>query len=108
VLTLKIEKLSRSIGSDSYLADLTKSKALAKVAKSRSNTSVVEPILSKTKYWSIFYRRKRNQCRGHDKGMTTGEQQLVITEMQVNDIKADKAVAGDVCTFHYRLEFAVR
>jgi UPF0176 protein len=33
------------------------------------------------------------------KGMTTGEQQLVITEMQVNDIKADKAVAGDVCTF---------
>jgi hypothetical protein len=29
------------------------------------------------------------------KGMT-GEQQLVITEMQVNDIKADKAVAGDV------------
>jgi UPF0176 protein len=27
------------------------------------------------------------------KGMTTGEQQLVITEMQVNDIKADK-VAG--------------
>jgi hypothetical protein len=36
--------------------------------------------------------------------MTT-EQQLVITEMQVNDIKADKAVAGDVCTFQYRLEF---
>jgi hypothetical protein len=30
--------------------------------------------------------------------MTTGEQQLVITEMQVNDIKAT-AVAGDICTF---------
>jgi hypothetical protein len=28
--------------------------------------------------------------------MTTGEQQLVITEMQVNDVQADKAVAGDV------------
>jgi hypothetical protein len=40
------------------------------------------------------------------KGMTTGEQQLVITEMQVNDIKADKAVAGDVVLFNYRLEFA--
>jgi UPF0176 protein len=40
------------------------------------------------------------------KGMTTGEQQLVITEMQVNDIKADKAVAGDVCTF--QLPFRIR
>jgi UPF0176 protein len=39
------------------------------------------------------------------KGMTTGEQQLVITEMQVNDIKADK-VAGDVCTF--QLPFRIR
>jgi UPF0176 protein len=40
------------------------------------------------------------------KGMTTGEQQLVITEMQVNDIKADKAVAGDICTF--QLPFRIR
>ncbi|SEA17292.1 UPF0176 protein/putative protease [Flavobacterium gillisiae] len=38
--------------------------------------------------------------------MTTGEQQLVITEMQVNDIKADKAVAGDVRTF--QLPFRIR
>jgi hypothetical protein len=52
VLTLKIEKLSRSIAAI-LLADLTKSKALAKVAKSRSNTLVVELTLSKTKYWSI-------------------------------------------------------
>jgi UPF0176 protein len=41
------------------------------------------------------------------KGTTTGEQ-LVITEMQVNDVQADKAVAGDVCTFTYLQNSTVR
>jgi UPF0176 protein len=78
-----------------------------KVPKIKNNTLVMELILSKTKYWSVLI--EENEINIGDtiliKGMTTGEQQLVITEMQVNDIKADKAVAGDICTFQLPLEF---
>jgi UPF0176 protein len=40
------------------------------------------------------------------KGLTTGEEKLTITEMLVNDLVADKAVAGDICTF--KLPFRIR
>jgi len=40
------------------------------------------------------------------KGITTGEQTMVISEMYVNDVIADKAVAGDICTF--QLPFRIR
>ena len=40
------------------------------------------------------------------KGSTTGEQQLVIEEMFVNEIASVKAVAGDTCTF--KVPFRIR
>jgi UPF0176 protein len=39
-------------------------------------------------------------------GATTGEQKLIIEEMLVNDAVAEKAVAGDTCTF--KLPFRIR
>jgi UPF0176 protein len=87
VLTLKIEKLILILYAIPNLADLTKSKAWQKLPKIKKQYMVMELILSKTKYWSIY--EERNQCGDTIliKGTTTGEQQLVITEMQVNDIK---------------------
>ena len=40
------------------------------------------------------------------KGTTTGEQQMIIEEMFVNDIAATIAVSGDTCTF--KLPFRIR
>nr|WP_315197656.1 rhodanese-related sulfurtransferase [uncultured Flavobacterium sp.] len=40
------------------------------------------------------------------KGSTTGEQELVIEKMLVNDIESDKAVSGDTCTF--KVSFRIR
>jgi len=40
------------------------------------------------------------------KGTTTGEQTLVLTEMFVNEITADKAVSGETCTF--KVPFRIR
>ncbi|TDD99530.1 oxygen-dependent tRNA uridine(34) hydroxylase TrhO [Flavobacterium cellulosilyticum] len=40
------------------------------------------------------------------KGTTTGEQTLVLNEMFVNEIVADKAVSGDTCTF--KVPFRIR
>jgi UPF0176 protein len=40
------------------------------------------------------------------KGTTTGEQQLVLTEIFVNEIAADKAMAGETCTF--KVPFRIR
>lgn len=40
------------------------------------------------------------------KGVTTGEQKLVIEEMLVNDLAQEKAVSGDTCTF--KLPFRIR
>jgi UPF0176 protein len=40
------------------------------------------------------------------KGSTTGEQQLIIEEMFVNEIASVKAVAGDTCTF--KVPFRIR
>jgi UPF0176 protein len=92
------------------LADLTKSKALAKkLPKSKK-----QYIGSGTHFYpkpSIGqFTIEESEINVGDtimiKGLTTGEQQLVIKEMQVNDTKADKAVAGDVCTL--QLPFRIR
>ena len=40
------------------------------------------------------------------KGTTTGEQQMVIEDMFVNEIAAEKAIAGDTCTF--KIPFRIR
>lgn len=40
------------------------------------------------------------------KGATTGEQQLVLTEIFVTEIATQKAVAGDICTF--KVPFRIR
>ena len=40
------------------------------------------------------------------KGNTTGEQQMMISEMFVNELVAERAVAGDSCTF--KLPFRIR
>ncbi|MFT7395696.1 MAG: UPF0176 protein, partial [Flavobacterium sp.] len=39
-------------------------------------------------------------------GATTGEQELTIEEMLVNEVVTEKAVAGDICTF--KLPFRIR
>jgi UPF0176 protein len=40
------------------------------------------------------------------KGSTTGEQQLILNELFVNEITTEKAVAGDTCTF--KVPFRIR
>ena len=40
------------------------------------------------------------------KGPTTGDQEMTLTEMFVNDAVAEQAVAGDICTF--KLPFRIR
>jgi UPF0176 protein len=40
------------------------------------------------------------------KGSTTGEQQMVLDEMFVNEMASEKAVSGDTCTF--KLPFRIR
>ena len=40
------------------------------------------------------------------KGSTTGEQQMTLDEMFVNEIISEKAVSGDTCTF--KLPFRIR
>ena len=92
------------------LADLTKSKALAKKLPKIKKQYIGNGTHFYPKPSIGQFSIEENEINVGDtiliKGMTTGEQQLVITEMQVNDIKADKAVAGDVCTF--QLPFRIR
>jgi UPF0176 protein len=40
------------------------------------------------------------------KGSTTGEQELIIEEMFINEIASAKAIVGDTCTF--KLPFRIR
>jgi UPF0176 protein len=40
------------------------------------------------------------------RGATTGEQELIIEEMLVNEVIVEKTVAGDICTF--KLPFRIR
>jgi UPF0176 protein len=92
------------------LADLTKSKALAKNQPKIKKQYIGNGTHFYPKPSIGQFSIEENEINVGDtiliKGMTTGEQQLVITEMQVNDMKADKAVAGDVCTF--QLPFRIR
>ena len=92
------------------LADLTKSKALAKKQPKIKKQYIGNGTHFYPKPSIGQFSIEENEINVGDtimiKGMTTGEQQLVITEMQVNDVKADKAVAGDVCTF--QLPFRIR
>ena len=92
------------------LADLTKSKALAKKLPKIKKQYIGNGTHFYPKPSIGQFSIEENEINVGDtiliKGTTTGEQQLVITEMQVNDIKADKAVAGDICTF--QLPFRIR
>ena len=92
------------------LADLTKSKALAKKQPKIKKQYIGNGTHFYPKPSIGQFSIEENEINVGDtimiKGMTTGEQQLVITEMQVNDVKADKAVAGDVCTI--QLPFRIR
>ena len=40
------------------------------------------------------------------KGKTTGEQQMLLSEIFVNENRAQKAIAGDICTF--KVPFRIR
>ncbi|MBU0942727.1 MAG: rhodanese-related sulfurtransferase [Bacteroidetes bacterium] len=92
------------------LADLIKSKALAKKQPKIKKQYIGNGTHFYPKPSIGQFSIEENEINVGDtimiKGMTTGEQQLVITEMQVNDVKADKAVAGDVCTI--QLPFRIR
>ncbi|NDP22977.1 MAG: rhodanese-related sulfurtransferase [Paludibacter sp.] len=92
------------------LADLTKSKALAKKLPKIKKQYIGNGTHFYPKPSIGQFSIEENEINVGDtiliKGMTTGEQQLVITEMQVNDVKSDRAVAGDVCTF--QLPFRIR
>jgi UPF0176 protein len=92
------------------LADLTKSKALAKKLPKIKKQYIGSGTHFYPKPSIGQFTIEESEINVGDtimiKGMTTGEQQLVIKEMQVNDTKADKAVAGDVCTI--QLPFRIR
>jgi UPF0176 protein len=51
---------------------------------------------------------RENEIKIGDKILirTTGEQELIIEEMLVNEVIVEKAVAGDICTF--KLPFRIR
>ncbi|NRT14560.1 UPF0176 protein [Flavobacterium sp. 28A] len=92
------------------LADLTKSKALAKKQPKIKKQYIGNGTHFYPKPSIGQFNIEENEINIGDtiliKGMTTGEQKLILTEMQVNDVKANKAVAGDVCTF--KLPFRIR
>ncbi len=92
------------------LIDLTKSKALAKKTPKIKKQYIGRGTHFFPKPSVGQFTIEENEITVGDtimiKGMTTGEQQLVITEMLVNDKAAEKAVANDVCTF--KLPFRIR
>lgn len=111
VLTFKNREANQDpLATVPNLADLTKSKALAKKLPKIKKQYIGKGTHFFPKPSVGQFTIEENEIKIGDtiliKGMTTGEQQLVITEMQVNDAKADKAVAGDVCTF--QLPFRIR
>jgi UPF0176 protein len=92
------------------LVDLTKSKALAKKQPKIKKQFIGSGTHFYPKPSIGQFSIEENEIKVGDtiliKGQTTGEQQLVITEMLVNDVKADTAIAGDICTF--QLPFRIR
>ncbi|EIA09889.1 rhodanese-related sulfurtransferase [Flavobacterium frigoris] len=92
------------------LVDLTKSKVLAKKAPKIKKQYIGRGTHFFPKPSVGQFTIEENEIKIGDtiliKGMTTGEQKLVLSEMLVNDKAADKAVANDVCTF--KLPFRIR
>jgi UPF0176 protein len=92
------------------LSDLIKSKAVSKkVPKSKKKY-----IGKGTHFYSKLsvgeFLIEENEIKIGDTiliiGATTGEQELTIEEMLVNEVVTEKAVAGDICTF--KLPFRIR
>jgi len=92
------------------LADLTKSKALAKKAPKIKKQYIGRGTHFFPKPSVGQFLIEENEIKVGDtiliKGETTGEQQLVISEMLVNDQASEIAVSGDTCTF--KLPFRIR
>ncbi|WP_418264524.1 rhodanese-related sulfurtransferase [Flavobacterium faecale] len=111
VLTFKKREANQDpLAAVPNLTDLAKSKALAKKLPKLKKQYIGKGTHFYPKPSIGQFVIEENEIKVGDtiliKGQTTGEQQLVITEMQVNDAKADKAVAGDNCTF--QLPFRIR
>ncbi|MEZ7498518.1 rhodanese-related sulfurtransferase [Flavobacterium sp. Arc3] len=111
VLTFKNREANQDpLATVPNLADLTKSKALAKKAPKIKKQYIGKGTHFFPKPSVGQFLIEENEINVGDtiliKGMTTGEEKLTITEMLVNDIAANKAVAGDVCTF--KLPFRIR
>jgi UPF0176 protein len=92
------------------LSDLIKSKAVSK----KVPKSIKQYIGKGTHFYSKLsvgeFLIEENEIKIGDKilirGATTGEQELIIEEMLVNEVIVEKAVAGDICTF--KLPFRIR
>lgn len=111
VLTFKNREANQDpLASVPNLVDLTKSKALAKKEPKIKKQYIGRGTHFYPKPSIGQFTIEENEINIGDtiliKGMTTGEQKLVLTEMLVNDKVADKAVANDICTF--KLPFRIR
>ena len=111
VLTFKNREANQDpLASVPNLVDLTKSKALAKKEPKIKKQYIGRGTHFYPKPSIGQFTIEENEINIGDtiliKGMTTGEQKLVLTEMLVNDKTADKAVANDICTF--KLPFRIR
>ncbi|WP_026707890.1 oxygen-dependent tRNA uridine(34) hydroxylase TrhO [Flavobacterium frigidarium] len=111
VLTFKNREANQDpLASVPNLVDLTKSKALAKKEPKIKKQYIGRGTHFYPKPSIGQFTIEENEINIGDtiliKGMTTGEQKLVLTEMLVNDKAADKAVANDICTF--KLPFRIR
>jgi UPF0176 protein len=92
------------------LTDMTKSKALVK-----KEPKIKKQYLGKGTHFfpkpSVGqFLIEENELKVGDtiiiKGSTTGEQQMRVEEMFVNEAAAEKAVSGETCTF--KLAFRIR
>lgn len=111
VLTFKNREANQDpLASVPNLVDLTKSKALAKKEPKIKKQYIGRGTHFYPKPSIGQFTIEENEINIGDtiliKGMTTGEQKLVLTEMLVNDKTADKAVLNDICTF--KLPFRIR
>ncbi|MCG9791961.1 oxygen-dependent tRNA uridine(34) hydroxylase TrhO [Flavobacterium algicola] len=111
VLTFKNREANQDpLASVPNLVDLTKSKALAKKEPKIKKQYIGRGTHFFPKPSVGQFTIEENEINVGDtiliKGMTTGEQKLLLTEMLVNDKAADKAAVGDICTF--QLPFRIR
>ena len=111
VLTFKNREANQDpLAAVPNLVDLTKSKALAKKAPKIKKEYIGKGTHFYPKPSIGQFLIEESEIKVGDtiliKGETTGEQKFVISEMLVNDAVAEKAVAGDTCTF--KLSFRIR